>query len=256
MNRRISFVVLGALLAGGLPALAQKTPDIAQVSFWKVKPGADSAFAEGRKKHMEWHRAQKDSFSWMTWEILNGDRAGQFITGSFDHFWKDFDGREAFDVIDGADVAKSTGAYGDSISTGFWVRMADQSRAKPGATAPPKYNQLTHYYVSPGQALQFEDALKEITAALNKIEWPVYSNWYRLVSGGDGPHYVLSTARASYAEFAGPEKSLLDSVSPVLGGRQANELFQLIRDATQRTYTEVILFRPDMSYMAPAPAAK
>jgi hypothetical protein len=256
MKRRISYVVLGALLAAGLPALAQKTPNVAQISIWKVKPGATGAFAEGRKKHMEWHRAQKDTFSWLTWEIVNGDRAGQLITGSFGHYWKDFDGREAFEALDDADVAKSTGASAEVVTSGYWVHMTDHSRMKPGATAPPKFNQLTHYYVSLSQALQFEDAIKEVSGALNKIEWPVYSSWYRLVSGGDGPHYVLSTERANYADFAGPEKSLLDALSPVLGGRRASELLQSIRDATERTYTELIMFRPDLSYMAPAPASK
>lgn len=252
MKRIVLSVALGAGLACGLPALAQKTPDIGHVSIWKVKAGSTpAAFAEARKKHNEFHRAQKDTHGLQVWEIINGDHAGNFVVGSFDHYWKDFDGREAFDAADAADAAKTINLHGEVVTDGYWTRMADMSRMAPGATAPPKYAQVTHYWVSPADAPQFEDALKEITAALTKANWPSYSTWYRLVSGGDGPHYVLSTARNSMAEFAPPEKGLLDTVSEQVGSREANELFETTRKATKKVYTEILAFRPDLSYIPP-----
>ncbi len=113
---------------------------------------------------MDFHRQQKDAFSWLTWEIVNGDRAGGFVTGTFDHYWKDFDGRDAFDALDGADMAKTFDAATESSSSGFWIHMASASRAQPGATAPSKFSQLTHYYVRPADVPRFEDALETIKA--------------------------------------------------------------------------------------------
>ncbi len=87
--RKSMCAVVGVALLCVAPVLAQKSPDVCQISTWKVKPGAGAAWAEGRKKHMEFHKQQKDAFGWYTWEVINGDRAGNFITGTFDHYWKD-----------------------------------------------------------------------------------------------------------------------------------------------------------------------
>ena len=251
MKRWTMGIVVAGLLFAGAPLVAQKTPDLGEVTIWKVKDGAAAAFAEGRKKHMDFHRQQKDTWSWYTWEIVNGDRSGQFITGSFDHYWKDFDGREAFDVLDSADVAKTFGPHATLVTTGTWTLMREMSRAQPGATGPAKLSQLTHYHVKPAEVPAFEDALKEITAALTKIEWPVHSQWYRLVSGGEGPHYVLSTPRASWADFAPQDKSLLEGLTEAVGARRATELLATVRGATKSFYGEVMAYRPELSYQAP-----
>jgi hypothetical protein len=250
--RKAICLVVGAGLLSLAPVLAQKSPEVGQVSYWKAKPGAGAAWAEGRKRHMDFHRQQKDGFSWHTWEIINGDRAGGFLTGTFDHYWKDFDGRDAFDVLDAADMAKTFDAATESSSSGFWIQMASASRAQPGATAPSKFSQLTHYYVRPADTPRFEDALETIKGELDKISWPMYSGWYRLASGGDGPHYVLSTRRDSYAAFAPPEKTLMQALTEAMGARKASELFETLRGSTERVYTEIIQYRPDLSYVAPA----
>ena len=251
MKRGMRFVALVAVSVSATAALAQKTPDIAEVATWKVKPGAGAAFAAGRQKHMEFHRAQKDSFSWLTWEVITGDGLGQFYTGTFGHYWKDFDGREKFDALDQADVAKSTGAFAEVVNDGYWTLMPDASRAKPGATAPPAFSQLTHYFVNLADVARFEEALSEAKVALDKLQWPVYSNWYRLLSGGEGPHYVLSTGRENWAAFALPEKSVLEGLTEALGPQKATEIVQTVRSSTHRIYSEILAYHPEMSYVAP-----
>lgn len=251
--RKTMLGIVGAALVAATPVLAQKQPDVCQVSVWTAKAGSEAAWAEGRKKHMEFHKAQKDAFAWLTWEIVNGDRAGGFITGTFDHYWKDYDGRDAFDALDGADMAKTFGPATESSTSGFWIHMSGASRQDPAATTPPKFSQLTHYYVRPADVPRFEDALETAKAELDKISWPVRSSWYRLASGGEGPHYVLSTPRGSYADFAPPEKTLISALSESMGPRKADELFETLRSSTEKVYTEIIQFRSDLSYM---PAAK
>lgn len=251
--RTTTLGIVGAALLAATPVLAQKQPEVGQVSVWQAKPGAEAAWAEGRKRHMEFHRAQKDAFAWFTWEVVNGDRAGAFVTGTFDHFWKDYDGRDAFDALDGADMAKTFGPATASSTTGFWIHMSEASRNKPGATVPAKFSQLTHYYVKLADVPRFEDALEAVKAQLDKISWPTYSSWYRLASGGDGPHYVLSTSRDSYADFAPPEKTLIQALAEAIGPRKADELMSTVRESTERIYTEILQYRPELSYV---PAAK
>ncbi|MDQ1346682.1 MAG: hypothetical protein QG573_51 [Acidobacteriota bacterium] len=251
--RKAMCIVVGAALLSVAPVLAQKSPDVCEVTFWSAKPGAAAAWAEGRKRHMEFHKQQKDTFTWYAWEVINGDRAGGFLTGTFDHYWKDFDGREAFDALDAADLAKTSGPATAASSDGFWIHLGKASRLKPGATAPAKYLQLTHYYVRPENTPRFEDALEAIAAELTKLDWPVYSSWYRLASGGDGPHYVLSIGRDGYADFAPPEKTMSVALTESMGARQATELLGDLRGSTERLYSEIVRFRPDLSYV---PAAK
>ena len=243
---------VGAVLLVAASAGAQKNPDIAEISIWKVKPGATAAFEAGRARHMAFHAQQKDSWSWLTWEVLNGDRAGQYLTGSFGHYWKDFDGREAFDKLDSADADKNLMPSAEVLTTGYWALMTDSSRPLAGASGPGAYAQLTHYFVNPADTTRFEDALKEIKTLLDKSDWPMHGSWYRLVSGGEGPHYVISTRRDNFAAFAPPEKSMMDTVAGVAGARRAAELFEAVRSSTRSVYTEVMKFRPDLSYVAPA----
>lgn len=251
--RKTMCVVVGAALLSVAPVLAQKAPEVCEITVWKVKAGAGAAWADGRKKHMEFHKQQKDAFGWYTWEVINGDRAGNFITGTFDHYWKDFDGREAFDALDAADMAKTAGPATEASSDGYWIHMGDASRNEPGATGPSKYSQLVHYYVRIADVPRFEDALETITAELNKTTWTTYSSWYRLASGGDGPHYVLSTRRNSFADFAPPEKGLLSVLTDSMGAIKATALLDVVRGSTERLYSELIQYRPDLSY---TPAAK
>lgn len=245
-------IAIAVALSVAASAGAQKSPEVAQISVWKVKPGATAAFEAGRARHMAFHAAQKDSWSWFTWEVVNGDRAGEYLTGSFNHFWKDFDGRDAFDKLDNADVEKNLGANSEVTTTGYWTYMTEASRAQPGTTGPAAYAQLTHYMVNPADTPRFEDALKEIKADLDKAEWPVYSAWYRLSSGGEGPHYVVSTRRDNFAAFAPLDKSLIEAVAGVAGPRRAAELFDIVRSSTRSVYTEVLKLRSDLSYVAPA----
>lgn len=253
MKKQVIPVALGALLAFGLPALAQKSPDVATITVWKTKAGAGAAFAEGRKRHMELHRQQKDAWGWFTWEIVNGPREGQFLTGSFGHLWKDFDGREAFDALDAPDVAKNLAPHVAGTESSYWAHMAEASRPPAVDAGPSAFSQLTHYYVHPADVPRFEDALKEVKAALDKIGWPVRSGWYRLISGGSGPHYVLSTARANWAAFAPLEKSLLEGLTEAVGARRATELLDTVRASTDHVETEILAYRAELSYV---PAAK
>jgi hypothetical protein len=46
------------------------------------KPGGSQQYEAGRKKHMQFHRDQKDTWTWNTFAIETGDNAGMFVTSS------------------------------------------------------------------------------------------------------------------------------------------------------------------------------
>jgi hypothetical protein len=230
------------------PASAQGTQGtIAEVTAWKPKPGMTQQFQQGRKKHMEFHRAQNDAWAWLTWEIVNGERNGQLVTGTFNHHWKDFDGRASFDEKDSADAAVNLMPFTESSTSGHYALMEDASRP-PAATKPVAMAQVTHYFVKLEGVTAFTDALKELKTALDTINWPIHSRWYRLVSGGEGPQYVLSVDRNSWAEMEPPATSMEKALSEVLGPRKTTELFDAIRKNTRYVTSEMFVFRPELSY--------
>jgi hypothetical protein len=231
-------------------ALAQMSPgNVADVYYAKVKASAAGDIDKVIKAHYEWHRQQKDTWSWFMWQVMSGDHMGDFWGGSFGHRWKEFDDRAKFNDADGADFVAHVLPSLESISEGYWEMMPKASRPTSSQTPSPMA-QVTHYYVKTSDVVAFTDALEEITAALNKANWPVHSTWYRLVSGGRGPQFVLATDRNSFAEMEGPAKSLEQAVSEVLNPHKAAALFDTIRGATDHTYSELLVYRPDLSYIA------
>ena len=74
---------------------AQNASNVCRVYFSTPKPGMDQQYEAGRKKHMQFHRDQKDTWTWNTFAIETGDNAGMYVTPTCGHAWKDFDEWEA-----------------------------------------------------------------------------------------------------------------------------------------------------------------
>jgi len=84
----------------------------------------------------------------------------------------------------------------------------------------------------PGQAAAFEGM---VGAGKNAAAAGPRFTWYRLVRGGDSPTYLLLQPAASFGTAAG----LLPH--PVTGNARLGEV-------VREVVTEVIRYRPDMSY--------
>ncbi len=111
--------------------------------------------------------------------------------------------------------------------------------------------QVTHYFVKPDGFVAFLDAIKELKAALDKAHYPMYTGWYRLVSGGEGPQFVLEVDRNSWAEMEGPATSLEQALSEAVGAQKAMGLLSTIRQTTRSTRSYMLRYRADLSYIAP-----
>jgi hypothetical protein len=250
MRRMALVAAVLVVLCAGVQARAQEKPDrLAWIEDIKAKPGMEAQLEEGGKKHFTWHKKQGDTWSIYLWQVITGDDAGDYVVGTFGHTWKDYDAREAFNTADEKDAMASVGPFMQSDVPSIWRYLEDVSRPGGMAGGPAKFIQLTHYFVKPAKISAFMDAVKEIKAALDEAKFPVHSNWYVLASGGKGPHYVVATERNSWAEFAGPEKSMSKVLEEKLGARKATELVDEIREATTSFYSEILAFRPDLSYM-------
>jgi hypothetical protein len=241
------FALIVTLLFLAISVLAQSGPQmVSEVNFSMPKAGMTSQWEAGRKEHSAFHAAQKDTWSILIWEVTTGERSGGYIMASPGHNWKDFDGRDAFNKLDGPNVQKTMGAYTAGGGTFYYVYRDDLSLTKPPAT-PAKMRTTATYTIIPEHVNDFIDAVKKINAAIQKTNYPAKpSRWYALANGGDAPTFVLVTDRASWGDMEPPEKKLEDALKEAYG--DASALDQL-RRSCHRIVTEMSVFRADLSYM-------
>jgi len=233
------------------PALnAQNGSNLCRVYFIKPKPGAEAQLEEGRKKHMQFHKSQNDTWTWSTFAIETGMNTGVYVTSTCGHAWKDFDEWEQrMGKADTADASANLTPFEQSSWNGFYLYRSDMSLA-PANRPPAPITAVTIYVLHPGAQNEFTDAIRKINEALGKQpDWPKTSGWLQLLNGGEGPEYVLLSSRQNWADFAPPKKSVQDVVSETYGKEGADAIFKTIRDATEHLSTESALYRSDLSYI-------
>jgi hypothetical protein len=248
--RKAGFAVATAVatLAAGLLLAQEKPGVIARVGFFAPKPGMGQQFEQARKKHFEWHRNSNDSWAWYTWQVISGEHEGSYITGTFGHHWKDFDAWERLEQGDSENANATMGPFVQSEFTGYYAFIPAAS-SPMADTGPTKFSQVIHFYVKPSGVGPFRAAIKDGEAALAKVNWPVHANWYELVSGGEGPEFVLAVARNSWADFEPRGKTLADAFAEVYGPEKATAMLDAVRNNTRYTYSELLRYRPDLSYI-------
>ena len=236
-------------------ALAQgagSPSSVCEIHTNKVKPGMTQQYEQARKKHMAWHKSQNDTWTWAVWQVLTGDQTGNYIVGSCGHDWKEFDGRDKFQAADSADAAETMGAYLAGETTAYYL-LRPELRTPPSPGPPPPYLTVLHFAVRPEGVNDFTDAVKKVTAGMQKTNYPqTQASWYSLSNGGHGPEFVLVTDRKGFADLQSPAKTL-DAMMQEAYGDQGATIMAALRKAYYSTYSELLQFRADLSYI-PAPA--
>jgi hypothetical protein len=229
---------------------AQNANNVCRIYFSTPKPGMGQQYEAGRQKHMQFHRAQKDTWTWNTYVIETGDNTGTYVTSSCGHSWKDFDEWEArMGKADTADGATNLSPNVGGGRNGFYVYRSDMSLA-PANQPPAPMTAVTIYVLNPGAAPDFIAAVKKINDALGKqSDWPKTSGWLQLANGGEGPTFVLLNSRKNWADFAPLRKTTADVLTETYGKETSDQVQKTIRDCTAHVFTEEAAYRPDLSYV-------
>lgn len=226
---------------------AQGGPDkVCEINVTSPKAGGAKQLEDARKKHNEFHKAEKDKNAIMIWEIATGPAQGSYLSASCGQAWKDLD-REAFDQRDAADRAKTLTGFVGEMHSSYYIFRQDLSTGTEGG-APAKMMTVVHYFVKPSGLLQFNDAIKRINAAIAQTKYPSKpTRWYSLANGGEGPHFVAVTDRASWADMQGPEQPMIEMLKQAYGND--DKTMQSLREAVDHTVSELMQYRADLSYI-------
>jgi hypothetical protein len=236
MRKTRFFFILGFVCLLALPLLAQEKPgSVAAVFIAKPKAGMRQQFEQANKRHMDWHRQQKDTWAVNVWEIVTGEHVGQYGYGSFGHHWKDFDSHAKFD---------------EPVTATYYVHHSEISRSAEGA-AP--FAEVVEYHLKMGAESDFLLAGRKILEAIQKTNYPVYYEVYELWNGGEHPTYVLVFPHKNWADFEPPEQTFMAMMEKAFGRNEAESILKLFDKSVQGVRSHIIAERADLSYV---PAAK
>ncbi len=252
-HRRVFAVgaVLAMLVAAAGSAVAQASGNLVEISVNVPKPGMSQQYEAGRKKHMAWHRSQKDPWAYHVWQIASGPDAGNYIVGTFGHNWKDLDGRGKMNEGDDADFGVNLAPHVAKTVQEYWVLRPDLS-LNPAAEGDAPMITVANYLLHADQVGAFTDGIKKVNEALKTANYSgPRGRWYQLVNGGEGPAFALVTPRQNWGEMQPPDKTL-DAAVAEGGGEAGTAALQSLRKAIKSVRSSILRHRPDLSYI-PAP---
>jgi hypothetical protein len=234
-------------------AEAQSPGEIAYLHLNRVKPGMTTQYESTRKRHWLWHKKLGDTWSFQVWQIVSGEATGAYIISSFGHTWKEVD--ESDRLLGGdEDPGASVEPYLDSESESYYRYVSDLSLAPQNFSPAPKLA-VTRFLLKPEGVNDFLDGVKKIKEGIRKTSYPLAGStrWYQLVSGGEGPQFLLLSDRANWAAFEPPTVKNLDSMMEgAYGKQQGPAILRTVRSAIRSQYLETWQYRSDLSF-APEP---
>ena len=222
------------------PLKAQQGP-AAHFFVYQVNSGAQAKFEEGYRHHLGWHRSHHDPLAWYGWTVSDGKRAGYFIDASVGEPFAAFDHRVDVEQ-DGADFRTSVTPYVTPQAELTYELLPGLSSDIPLEKHKPSDTmQVTYFDLRPGTEAHFEHALTVVRRVLASTPDAPPHTWYRLVTGGDKPQYMLMVARANWASY--------DNFRRDIAGLLANDQNALrdFTDAVRSSSAETWTYRADLS---------
>lgn len=249
MRRTLVFVVAMSLGALALPAAAQEDGGpVGAVMCFDVQPGAEARFEEALKKHVDWHREQKDTWSWTSWTVMTGPDTGQYCGGTFGHKWEDFDSPAVDGAADEADMRATFLPYVTSREMTMGVLLPDVSRPAEGQSP---MSSVIFFNIHFGKDAEFMELIGEFHKAIEKVGVPWNYVWWQLMSGGEAGTYVLVLPRADFASF-NPDKPFPQVLAEAYGKAGAEALLDRWSEVVDSSASHLTRSRPDLAY-APEP---
>jgi hypothetical protein len=217
----------------------RESATVARIVVWQPKPGMARDFEEGYKRHLDWHRKNRDPWTWHGWMISSGERNGYFMDGTFSHEWGDLDSPVS-PAADSADNNLNTAPYGDVRSAATYEAIAGEITP---ALLTSRLLTLWRFDLVPGAAAEFE---LSIGVELRAAGTPSHA-LLRPVNGATDYLLLMNAAKPSeYGVQAAFVRRLLEAV------RRRSKGSPLIT----AYHTESAVYRADLSYSPELPAPR
>ncbi|RUL78123.1 hypothetical protein [Dyella choica] len=238
MTYRLLATVLVLLLIS--PASAQQGL-AAHFFAYQVNPGAQARFEQGYRHHLGWHRSHRDPLVWYGWTVSDGRCEGCFIDASVGEPFAAFDHRVDIEQ-DGADFTASVMPFVTPQAQLAYALLPELSYGTPLEKRQPSDTvQVTYFDLRPGTELRFEHALQAARRVLVSTPGAPPHTWYRLVTGGDKPRYMLMVARTNWASYDGFRADIADLLA------SDQNALRDFTEAVRSSSSESWKYHPDLS---------
>jgi len=234
--------------------VAQSSGRIAYFHLNRVKPSMAAQFETARKRHWLWHQKMGDTWSFHVWQIVSGEASGTYMVCSFGHTWKEVDESDQRVGGEEDDPSASVEPYLDAEWESYYRYLPDLSLAPKEGFSPSAKLAVIRLLLKPEEVESFMAAQSKIKDALTKEGHSAPIRWYQLVSGGEGPQFLLLADRANWAAYEPPTQKTLDAmVEEAYGKEQGGAILRAVRSAVRSQYLETWQYRSDLSFV---PSAK
>jgi len=257
MRRFSGFLLLPLLVLGGISLVAaqemgSKPPKVLTIFREVLKPG------KAGMVHEKTESAFVQAFTKAKWPThyfaatsLSGKPRALFFVGydSFDAWGKDMQATDKNAALAAA-LDRATMADGELLSESEGITLAyrpDQSlRADSVQIAHMRYFEITVFHVKPGHEKDWDDAVKLVTPAYEKmpdVRWATFEVAYGLPSGT----YAVFTPMKSLEEVDKAYARDKDFMA-AMGEAGMKRLSELSAAAIDSIESNVFQFAPKMSY--------
>lgn len=245
---KLMLVCVTVLLAALSASAQEEKSTVTALEFQTPKNGMTQQYEAGRKAKAAWHKQQKDPEMLFVLQVLTGEHTGSYIVGRGGVHWADFDKPAVSDAADEEEYNKVVGAYVEKRTASYFESLPKVSNPGPQGA---KYTSVTSFHIRYGKGDDFRSAIARMYDAAQKTKWPFHYHWERLANGGPGGEYVLLVDHANWASFEDDPaiKPLRDVLREAFGEQEAMSVIERLNGSIESTYSEIIEFRGDLSYI-------
>jgi hypothetical protein len=242
---------ISVLVAFAVPAGAQEEKaeqgKLNIVYFFKVKPAYMIQFESALKEHLVMMKKAGDTWTWNTWQIVTGDRYGEYVINSPYHTWEDLDADAAFHQKRIMFFRLNVIPFVESMSR----EICEFTEYCNIPEDPEQWNlmEIGYIWIKEGHIEDFQKVIKKAHEALEAGGKPFYYIWSVQRSGGYGTRFSLINPHKNWAEFATPEKTVYQYMVEAFGEEETQKLGGLWIKSVMKTMDAAVQFRPDLSYM-------
>jgi hypothetical protein len=253
MRQTKVLLVVAVLSTLAVAAVAQEESPglVSKIYLVIVEPGDTLRFEAAFREHMQLHEKNNDSWSWHTWQIVNGEHFGQFLIRSHGHSWKDFDEHAEARRLDLADFMAHVAPHIKEISSTLEVFEPSISNWSD-EDSRPQLVEMIRFSLHYAATEDFLGVIEKVHRAVREKDPSADYAWSTTVNGSDGPTMTLAVPRSGWADYAagGDAASLWQMVEEVHGADEARALRETLGRSIRSQKSSVIQFRADLSYQA------
>ena len=212
--------------------------------YLEAKPDKVKQLEKGLKDHTDkFHQSAEHLVH--TWEVVAGERTGQYMRNGPTQNWADFD-VNVDHPGDAVHWERSVAPYVKDMSGRvYWRYLPKLSYSK--ATHLAKMFAIWYPRYKPGQWRQHRDALEKVREALEDNDSNARMFVYSKVVGGQGRMYAICFGMDSWEDMWPDKTNLWDKLEKTFGEGKGTEILNARSSAVEDYHSEVLLFRPELS---------